>query len=208
MENIKISNYECVAQLDEHESSKFADAGSNPVTPKKCEYCGLEFSNWSQKANHIRWKHKKVPSTSQMKSEKWIEAMKLRRGKTKSQSKIHCVCNFCGKEWDTYKEQFTRHLKICKLNPNRIVPKGHRQSEETKKKLSEKALKNSYRRIMRHTQEYKGVLYDSSWEVEFAKRLETLGEPFERPSTPILYVDDDGKEHNYFPDFYLTKRMK
>jgi len=80
-------------------------------------------------------------------------------------------------------------------------------SEETRKKISEKQRQNTYRRVMRHTQEYHGNLYDSSWEIELAKRLETLGEPFERPKWPIQYTDKDGKKHNYFPDFYLLKRQ-
>lgn len=34
IENISCSANGCVAQLDEHKPSKFADAGSNPVTVK------------------------------------------------------------------------------------------------------------------------------------------------------------------------------
>jgi hypothetical protein len=102
------------------------------------------------------------------------------------------------------------HRIYCEKNPNKKdgTWKGRHHSEETKKKLSEIGRSNKYRRIMRHTQEYKGVLYDSSWEVEFAKRLEELGIDFERPKIPIEYKDAENNTHNYFPDFYIPKINK
>jgi hypothetical protein len=185
--------------------------------------CGLEFSNGSQKANHIRWKHLKVTTTI---------------------SRSTYICEFCKKEMYTTKAAFSSHVAKCKGNPNRTICKdthnrrtcefcglenstnvhriyceknpnkkdgtwkGRHHSEETKKKLSEIGRSKKYRRIMRHTQEYKGVLYDSSWEVEFAKRLEELGIDFERPKIPIEYKDAENNTHNYFPDFYIPKINK
>ena len=34
-------------------------------------------------------------------------------------------------------------------------------------------------------------------------RLDELNIQWKRPSTPIKWIDLAGKEHNYFPDFYL-----
>lgn len=167
-----------VAQLDEHKPSKFADAGSNPVTVKN-----------------------KKP-----KSQKWRNSMIRKKGTSGGQVKGFYKCPFCGKEWETSKSGFGTHRNGCSFNPDRRPFKGHSQSEETKKKLSEIGLKNPYRRLMRKTQLYNGILYDSGWEVELAKRLESLGIAFERPKTPIKYVGVDEKEHNYFPDFYLPNR--
>lgn len=174
--NVKGSGH--VAQLDEHKPSKFADAGSNPVMVKN----------------------------RKPKSQKWLESMAGRKGTNGGQVKDLYKCPFCGKEWKTTKSGFSTHKNGCNFNPDKRPFKGHPQSEKTKQKLSEIGLKNDYRRLMRKTQPYNGVLYDSSWEVEFAKRLESLNETFERPKEPIKYVGLDGKEHNYFPDFYLPNR--
>lgn len=196
-----------VAQLDEHKPSKFADAGSNPVTII-CDICGETFSNKKVKANHIRWKHiyPTKEHVSKEKSQKWLDAMRARKGVSQQHTKTLVKCEFCGLEKEMSKESFTKHKKYCKANPNAVPFRGHLQSEETKKKLSEIGLNNPYRRLMRKTRLYNGVLYDSSWEVELAKRLESLNETFERPKSPIKYVGSDGKEHNYFPDFYLPNR--
>ena len=51
---------------------------------------------------------------------------------------------------------------------------------------------------------YKGILMDSTWEVELAKRLDELNIEWLRPD-PIKWVDDNNVTHNYFPDFYLPK---
>jgi hypothetical protein len=86
---------------------------------------------------------------------------------------------------------------------------GHLQTKETKEKLSEIGRKLTYRRLMRHQQLfYKKdgtiIILDSSWEVVLAQRLDYLDIDWVRPK-PIPWVDRDGKEHHYFPDFYLPK---
>lgn len=179
-----------------------------PVPTIVCEICGETFNKKAVKANHIRWKHIEPfkPVDRKQKSQKWLDAMHRRKGK--KQSKADYSCPFCKKNWSTTASGFAKHKKYCKLNPERSNGpwKGKHRSEETKRKLSEAGLKNPYRRLMRKTQLYKGILYDSSWEVEFAKRLESLNETFERPEKPLKYTGTDGKEHNYFPDFYLKNR--
>ena len=180
-----------------------------PPEPKfVCEICGEVFDKQATKANHVRWKHIEPfkPADKKQKSQKWLEAIHAKTKRT--DSKIHWICPFCGLEKDSYKDIFTRHKKYCEKNPERVEFKPHSQSEETRKKLSEIGLKNNYRRLMRKTQEYHGILYDSSWEVEMAKKLESLGENFERPKEPINYIGADGKQHHYFPDFWIPKLQK
>ncbi len=46
-------------------------------------------------------------------------------------------------------------------------------------------------------------MLDSSWEEKLAKRLDELDIKWIRPTTPIKWVDKNGFERNYFPDFYL-----
>jgi hypothetical protein len=164
-----------------------------------CDICGEMFEKQTQKAIHIRWHHNKsLPSEKLLRARAEFSRINL--------EKIKCKCPFCGLEKEMAKNVFAKHKKYCKQNPNAKPWKSHPQNEETKKKLSEIGLKNPYRRLMRKTQLYNGVLYDSSWEVELAKKLESLNEAFERPENPIKYVGPDGKEHNYFPDFYLPNR--
>ncbi len=82
--------------------------------------------------------------------------------------------------------------------------KTHKQNhtEETKKKLSEIAKKQTHRRLLRSTRMYNGVMLDSSWEEALAVRLDELGVKWIRPSQPLKYTLNE-EERNYFPDFYL-----
>jgi hypothetical protein len=76
---------------------------------------------------------------------------------------------------------------------------GRPQSEETKRKLSEKAKLSKHRRLRKGIKEYCGVLLDSSWEVSFAQWLDSNSISWKRPD-PLEY---DGR--HYFPDFYLSE---
>ena len=196
------------------ENRNWNNAGSSPVSVKvyKCKYCFKEFQNVGIYRNHLRWQHIKPDTKSNdghfNKSEKWLTAMASLKGKKQNHPKVFCKCPFCGEEKEWVLSRFTMHKNHCKLNPNRKNYKGHSISDSLKKQISEKQRNNSYRRIMRHTQEYPGVLYDSSWEIEMAKRLEFLNEQFERPKNPIKYIGVDGKQHNYFPDFWIPRIQK
>jgi hypothetical protein len=92
------------------------------------------------------------------------------------------------------------HSMKGKKHPNPF--KGH--TTESKQKLREKALKSNHRRLRKGMVEYKGVMLDSSWELALAMRLDKLQIKWIRPE-PLKWVDVDGNEHNYFPDFYLEK---
>ena len=47
------------------------------------------------------------------------------------------------------------------------------------------------------------IKLDSTWELEVAKRLDSLGVEWYRPRVRIPYLDSKGVEHGYFPDFYV-----
>lgn len=81
---------------------------------------------------------------------------------------------------------------------------GKKHTEESKKKISEAALKSKHRRLRKNPIPYKGIILDSSWELELAKRLDFLEIEWIRPG-PIEWNDVSGVTHNYFPDFYLPK---
>lgn len=97
---------------------------------------------------------------------------------------------------------------ISPLKGRKGISRKH--TEETKNKLRELALASKHRRLCRSIREYKCkdgsiVVLDSSWEEELAKRLDFLNINWIRPKDPIRYLDNNGKEHSYFPDFYLPE---
>lgn len=57
---------------------------------------------------------------------------------------------------------------------------------------------------------YNGFWMDSTWEVAFAKRLDTLSITWERNLSKyaFVYVDIQGENRRYFPDFYLPSINK
>lgn len=159
-----------------------------------CKHCKQEFDisdkpkGWM--ANHSRWCDKN-PKRSEYNngSLKAVEAMNAARKKSgiKNQYSYGAVCS------DETKK------KISESN------KGKLHTEESKRKMSEIALKQTHRRLRKGCIEYKGILLDSSWELELAKRLDELNIEWIRPD-PISWVDDEGITHNYFPDFYLPEQ--
>lgn len=85
---------------------------------------------------------------------------------------------------------------------------GKSHSLETKKKISESALKSSHQRVTSRSITFKKkdgtvVFLDSSYEQLLAEILERNDISWIRPK-PFKWTDSDGKIHNYFPDFFLT----
>jgi len=108
-----------------------------------------------------------------------------------------------------------RKKKISQAHKNGKYDDAPQKAIETKRKrgnlthteksiqlIREKALSSKHRRLKRGIIEYKGIMLDSSWELELAKRLDDLKIKWVRPD-PIPWIDDNGVTHNYFPDFYL-----
>lgn len=98
--------------------------------------------------------------------------------------------------------------QYIKNNPEEYAARGLQESrkhtEETKNILREKALKSKHRRLKKKTILYKGILLDSSWEFELAKRLDSINVKWIRPE-PLEWFDEENIKHHYFPDFYLTE---
>ena len=81
---------------------------------------------------------------------------------------------------------------------------GRTHTEESKRKMSDRALASTHRRLKRKMIEYKGVMLDSTWELALAKLLDENNIKWFRPK-PLKWFDDENKERNYFPDFYLPE---
>ena len=78
---------------------------------------------------------------------------------------------------------------------------GH--TVETKEKISaimSHKMKNRYTASKREV--YKGIKFESSWEVRLAKSLDKNSIKWNRPEC-LLWIDDNGQKHRYYPDFYL-----
>lgn len=84
----------------------------------------------------------------------------------------------------------------------RAAAVGRTHTNATREVLRQKALASPHRRLKKNMTLYKGQLFDSSWEVALAKRLDSLSVKWVRPG-PIPWVDDQSISHHYFPDFFL-----
>jgi hypothetical protein len=99
--------------------------------------------------------------------------------------------------------------KISEANSgNKNYNWGKHPSDETRKKLSEKALASKHRRLLRSMRPYitknnEIIILDSSWEEALAIRLDEININWIRPKEPFIYIDKNNKNRNYFPDFYL-----
>lgn len=159
-----------------------------------CKHCKKKF-NISDKprgwmANHSRWCYDN-PKRSEYNQNNSVRAMnhaKVKNGKTNQYTKAKLEGRII--------------QSPLKGRSGTFLNKKH--SEESKKKMRESALASSHRRLRRNLIEYKGVLLDSSWELELAKRLDDLKIKWIRPN-PLPWIDEEGVTHNYFPDFYLEE---
>jgi hypothetical protein len=140
-------------------------------------------------ANHVRWCHKN-PKRSDYnkaltKARQCARTPEARKKTGETIKQLHAS------------GRYDERNKKTKGKP------GKKHTKETKQLLREKALKSKHRRLKKNTILWNGVLFDSSWELSLAKRLDELGIQWIRPE-PIPWIDSDGVTHNYFPDFYLT----
>lgn len=83
------------------------------------------------------------------------------------------------------------------------------QSPELRKAQSEKAVFNNFWKyrtknpIIYESKIAGKMKLDSKWELEVAKRLDELNVEWYRPRVRLPYLDSNGIEHGYFPDFYV-----
>ena len=159
-----------------------------------CPFCGKEFlskKGWTYR-NHVYW-CKNNPRHDEIREHN-KEYLKTARQNIKSRR-------------NGYSPGAKLYQKGCPEETRQKIREKSslfRHTEETKQKIREKALKSKHRRLRRKIIEYNGVQLDSTWELELAKRLDSLGIEWVRPG-PLEWVDSNGISHNYFPDFYLPE---
>jgi hypothetical protein len=146
-------------------------------------------------ANHSRWCHENP------KRKDYVEALKSRDNVgLMNAAKLKSGSNNQFNKAKINGEEIPVHSLKGKKHPNPF----QRHSTESIKKISEAALKSTHRRLRRNVIDYNGILLDSEWELELAKRLDFLNIKWSRPE-PLKWIDINGTEHNYFPDFYLEE---
>lgn len=169
------------------------------VKLSSCKYCSLNFEHLttSQRANHSRWCVDNPKRQDYIDSARDISQMNTPEALAKASAAIKKA-----HARGAYSLAPQKGVKTKRDNGN------HRHTEESKQKIREKALASSHRRLVRSIRPYTQidgsvVMLDSSWEEALAIRLDDLGIKWFRPDLPIKYCGVDGRDHNYFPDFYL-----
>jgi len=163
----------------------------NPESKGICIHCN-EFFDLTTKslgwmANHSRW-CKKNPMRDQYNK----NTEKMRAGITE-ESKKKCSISISLAHAEGKYDHIDRKTFL-----------GKTHTDKTKKILRDKALSSPHRRLKKHTVMYNGVLLDSTWELELARRLDSINVKWTRPA-PLKWIDNSGIEHHYFPDFYLPE---
>jgi len=153
-----------------------------------CRHCGLLFEelNRSERANHSRWCEKNP------KREQYLKNTARMRAGINEESKKKQALGISKAHAEGKYDHVNRSTSFA----------GKTHTEETKKLISKKARASKHRRLRRKMIEYKGIMLDSSWELFLAKRLDEQNIRWLRPD-PIEWFDEEGKQHHYFPDFYL-----
>ena len=166
----------------------------------KCPYCNEVFESRRKLQDHQKETNHKTE-----------------RNKIYSIPSENPICPFCGEE-HKLKHAMTLHQRLCKKNPNQDLnllnklSKIHKESNnktETKSKLSELAINNNFWKYraenpILYESKFNGTIkLDSEWELIVAKRLDELNVNWYRPKIRIPYIDNQGYEKGYFPDFYV-----
>lgn len=82
---------------------------------------------------------------------------------------------------------------------------SHPQTEEHKLKMQKLAFERHWGGWhTAKTYDYNGIKLDSTYEVKFAEDLDNNNIKWSRPK-PLSWIDANGKEHLYYPDFYIEE---
>lgn len=189
---IKCNNYFSNRAGNYKKHALVCDGTYNPNHVKgKCKHC-LNIFDLSDKpsgwmANHSRWclENPKRDHYVKNNNDAGIKSMQTTEARQKAAIGI---------------KKAHREGKYKHVNHKTFLGRSH--SEKSKRLMRDKALQSNHRRLQRNIIEYRGVLLDSTWEFELAKRLDQLAIKWIRPE-PLKWIDKQGLYHNYFPDFFL-----
>ena len=97
-----------------------------------------------------------------------------------------------------------RIIKTKKTNLKRRGHESNFQDKDFHKTSINTQIARYGRPIYSRTYIYNNICFDSSWELAYYIWLTDSKMDFMyQPSVNFKYIGDDGKEHNYYPDFYV-----
>lgn len=114
--------------------------------------------------------------------------------------------------WESSKEKIRIKNPWVKIS---LSNKGKKRTEETKELQSKSAIlafKEGRRSptsgwSKKYVSDYKGIKYQSKYELNFLLYLESIGKLFDIENGPVVpYIDIDGREHMYFIDFKIKNK--
>lgn len=152
-----------------------------------CKHCKnhFDYDKPYEKANHSRW------CEMNPKSKLYRDKLKHSRNAITQESR-DTASKKIKQNWKKGNYDNADHGKAFR---------GKTHTKESRSKISKAALNSNHRRLRKNSINYNGILLDSTWELELAKRLDDISIKWERPE-PLPYIKE-GQTHNYFPDFYL-----
>lgn len=171
-------------KLGNHEVQCSLNPNKGVIKEKVCPICNMTFIKYKELLTHK------------------LEVHGIAKGQ-QTHTKSFYKCEFCGKEWQASKEQFSFHRNHCEENPDRVEYSSHSVSVETKKKISETQKENykngkSRWHIDRSQKSY-AEGYFESWLTTFTQfennyHVDRFYLDFAFPSKKI-YFEVDGEQH-------------
>ena len=178
-----------------------------------CQYCNQEFDTGNLLGNHIAKSCPNIEHNNKRKPDGWKCNICNVLFDTKQQlykhRKIHYSkycgnhpiinkpCQYCGTIYK-YQTGLTMHENTCELNPNRIHYKGHKVSAETKKKLSEIAIRNlagSHVNWLNKDKSYAEEYFEHVFpDAEIQYQVDKYRLDFAWPDIKV-YIEVDGEQH-------------
>jgi len=159
-----------------------------------CKYCGKECKNDNSLRNHERL-CKLNPNRS-------VSFFETDYNKTRIPTNQFIKAKNEGYEYkisNETKEKLKNNIWKNKKLPNEI-------KEKIKTTIKQNIENNNWHLSFSksRTFEYKGIKFQGTWEVEFAKYLDNKNIKWERPNKTYKYIFEN-ENHRYLPDFYLPE---
>lgn len=184
-----------------------------------CKFCNEEFSTGALLGTHISKQCLKNPNRGIQKNSKiwkcsicgndFLSRRRLQQHRKEEHineikgkfygyhPEVNKPCQFCGLICKRTCD-LTKHEKFCKENPNKQIWRGHKTSDETKKKLSEAAIKNLsgthcnwLNKRKSYAEEYFETIFTDA-ESQYQVGRYTLDFAWTKSKT---YIEVDGEQH-------------
>lgn len=153
------------------------------------------------------WQLDKVKEIS---SKNWPERKeKIEKTMLEKYGTIYCTQNkeILNRALETAQKNDPGYKKrVIKIKKTNLKKRGHEsnfQDNGFRDASIEKMIDKYGRIIYKRTYVYNDICFDSSWELAYYIWLKDSKIEFEyQPKVDFKYMGNDGKEHNYYPDFY------